>query len=70
MNPAPNDRSLTELEFVEIAARRAARRASGRKTIAVLHLLADELMTADVSQMDGGSDTRLWELNRLRRLQT
>lgn len=61
-----NDRSLTELEFVELAVRRTFQLMPN----SVLRVIADELMVADVSQMDGGSDARLWELNRLRRLQT
>lgn len=64
--PGEDDRSLTELEFVELAVRRTFNRIS----LPALGTLADELMVADVSQMDGGSDARLWELNRLRRLQT
>jgi hypothetical protein len=64
--PGNEQRSLTELEFVELAARRAFQRTSFH----VLLVLAEELMTADVSQLDGGSDTRAWELNRLRRIQT
>jgi hypothetical protein len=60
-----DDRTLTELEFVELAVRRAF----ARRPNALLRMVADELMPADVSQMDGGSDTRAWELNRLRRSQ-
>jgi hypothetical protein len=59
------DRTLTELEFVELAVRRTFARVPSE----MLGILADELMVADVSQLDGGSDPRLWELNRLRRLQ-
>jgi hypothetical protein len=64
--PDDDDRSLTELEFVEVAVRRAAHLMPERTSRAFLRV-ADELMTADTSQLDGGSDTRLWELNRLRR---
>lgn len=63
---ADDDRTLTELEYVELAARRAFQRTSAHWLLT----LADELMIADVSQMDGGSETRAWELNRLRRMQT
>jgi hypothetical protein len=67
--PDDDDRTLTELEFVEVAVRRAANRRTGQAHAALV-ILADELMTADISQLDGGSDTRLWELRRLRRQQT
>lgn len=62
-----DDRSLTELEFVEVAVRRSVRHV-GRKLATGLLILADELMRADHS-LNGGSDTRLVELNRLRRQQ-
>lgn len=75
MSTQDPERSLTELEFVELAVRRTANRAPtehklSRAHLIVLLMLADELMIADVSQLDGGSDARLWELNRLRRMQT
>lgn len=64
-----DDRSLTELEFVEVGVRRAADRSTRAQRKAFL-ILAYELMTADISQMNGGSDTRLTELRRLRRQQS
>lgn len=68
MSIEDDGRSLTELEFVEAAVRRAVDRVPRRYVPAFL-ILAHELMVADVSQLNGGSDTRLWELNRLRRRQ-
>ena len=68
MSTPDDDRSLTELEFVEVAVRRAAERVSRAQHKALL-ILAEEMMHADISQLDGGSDTRLRELQRLRRRQ-
>jgi hypothetical protein len=69
MSTPDDDRSLTELEFVEVAVRRAARRVPSHALRAFL-ILADELMGADISQLNGGADTRMRELQRLRRQQT
>jgi hypothetical protein len=64
-----DDRTLTELEFVEVAARRVIKYLT-RAQASAFTRFADELMTADVSELNGGGDTRLGELRRLRRLQT
>lgn len=65
MNTSDNQRTLTELEFVEAAVRRAANLVGDAHASSFM-VLANELMVADISQLDGGSDTRLWELLRLR----
>lgn len=62
-----DDRSLTELEFVEVAVRRAVALVNPPMDSAFV-ALADELMSADFSQFNG-NDTRLKELERLRRIQ-
>jgi hypothetical protein len=64
-----DNRSLTELEFVEVAARRAAARHRNPAMSRAFTMLADELQTADISELNGGGDTRLSELRRLRRIQ-
>jgi hypothetical protein len=68
MSTDDDDRTLTELEFVEAAVRRAVERSPRTIEIALL-MLAQELMIADISQLNGGGDTRLRELRRLRRRQ-
>jgi hypothetical protein len=64
-----DDRSLTELEFVEVAVRRSAQRHRNPAMSKAFVMLADELQVADISELNGGGDTRLRELMRLRRLQ-
>jgi hypothetical protein len=69
MSVPEDDRSLTELEFVEVAVRRLVPYAT-RAQAKIFIRFADELMIADISQLNGGGDTRLRELRRLRRMQT
>jgi hypothetical protein len=68
MSAREPDRTLTELEYVEVAVRRAANLVARRDASALL-ILAEQLMSADISQLNGGSDTRYAELQRLRRQQ-
>lgn len=68
MSISSDDRSLTELEFVEVAVRRTVKYAT-RAQQSLLLRLAHALLHADISEMNGGGDTRLRELMRLRRIQ-
>lgn len=69
MSAREPDRTLTELEYVEVAVRRAANLVARRDSSALL-ILAEQLTGADISQLNGGTDTRYAELQRLRRQQS